>query len=179
MDYLINNAGFGGLGKFHERNWADDHQMILLNVVALTALTRLFLPSMVARNRGRILQVSSIASLLPGPMQAVYYATKAYITSFSNAIAEELHDTKVTVTNLMPGATQTEFGQVSGMGQTAMFDAPASAKAVAQAGYDALLAGKIDAFACLSLSEKFMVRMVPITPKKFWLSQVRKLQQPK
>ena len=77
--------------------------MIQLNIIALTALTRLFLPGFVDRNSGRILNVSSTACLLPGPLQAVYYATKAYVTSFSNAIAEELHDTNITVTALLPG----------------------------------------------------------------------------
>ena len=83
--------------------------MIELNIVALTELTRIFLPDFAKRNSGKILNVSSTASLLPGPMQAVYYATKAYVTSFNNAISEELHDTDVTVTALLPGATETEF----------------------------------------------------------------------
>ncbi|MDX1284022.1 MAG: SDR family oxidoreductase, partial [Draconibacterium sp.] len=118
VEYLINNAGFGGRGKFHEREWDKDLAMINLNVLALTALTRFFLPDFVKRNSGKILNVSSTASFMPGPLQAVYFATKAYVTYFSNAIAEELHDTKVTVTNLMPGATETEFAQVSGMDKT-------------------------------------------------------------
>jgi short-subunit dehydrogenase len=114
VDYLINNAGFGGRGKFHERAWADDLSMIQLNIVALTALTRYFLPDFVKRNSGKILNVSSTASLMPGPLQAVYFASKAYVTSFSNAIAEELYDTNVTVTALLPGATDTEFAQTAG-----------------------------------------------------------------
>ncbi|PKP00754.1 MAG: short-chain dehydrogenase, partial [Bacteroidetes bacterium HGW-Bacteroidetes-9] len=85
IDYLVNNAGFGGLGKFHQREWEQDLAMINLNIVALTALTRLFLPDFVKRNSGRILNVSSTASLMPGPLQAVYFASKAYVTSFSNA----------------------------------------------------------------------------------------------
>ena len=112
VEYLINNAGFGGRGKFHERRWEDDLSMINLNIVALTALTRFFLPDFVARNSGRILNVSSTACFMPGPLQAVYYASKAYVTFFSNAIAEELHDTNITVTALLPGATESEFGQV-------------------------------------------------------------------
>lgn len=105
VDYLINNAGFGGLGKFNERELELDIQMINLNISVLTALTHYFLQDFVKNNEGKILNVSSTASLLPGPLQAVYYATKAYVTSFSNAISEELHDTNVMVTNLMPGAT--------------------------------------------------------------------------
>lgn len=118
VDYLINNAGFGGQGKFHEREWATDLVMIQLNIVTLTALCRLFLPDFVKRNSDRILNVSSTASLLPGPLQAVYYATKAYVTSFSHAIAEELHDTNITVTVLLPRATETEFARTSGTDKT-------------------------------------------------------------
>lgn len=101
VNYLINNAGFGGRGKFRERPWEMDLAMLNLNVVALTALTRFFLPDFVERNEGRILNVSSTASLMAGPLQPD--ATKAYVTSFSNAVAEELHDTNITVTALMPG----------------------------------------------------------------------------
>jgi short-subunit dehydrogenase len=136
VHYLINNAGFGGRGRFHERAWEKDLAMINLNVVALTALTRFFLPDFVARDEGRILNVSSTASLMPGPLQAVYYATKAFVTSFSNAIAEELHDTNITVTALLPGATETEFARTSGMDETNLFDRTFSARSVAEHGYN-------------------------------------------
>jgi short-subunit dehydrogenase len=118
VDVLINNAGFGGRGRFDQRDWADDLAMIHVNVVALTELTRMFVPAMVARNRGRILNVSSTAAVVPGPLQAVYYATKAYVTSFSNAVAGELHDSAVTVTTPMPGVTDTGFAATSGMADT-------------------------------------------------------------
>lgn len=177
VDYLINNAGFGGRGKFHERAWADDLAMIQLNVVALTALSRLFLPDFVARNAGRILNVSSTAALMPGPLQAVYYATKAYVTYLSNAVAEELHDTAVTVTALMPGATETEFGRVSGMDKTELFQKTASARDVAVAGYEGMLAGKLDVYAGLTLAQKAMLVFVPVTPKPVILSQIRKMQE--
>ena len=134
VDYLVNNAGFGGQGKFHEREWQQDLNMINLNVVALAELTRRFLPDFVVRNEGRILNVSSTAALMPGPLQAVYYATKAYVTSFSNAVAEELHSTDVTVTALMPGATDTEFASTSGMDKTELFNSTFSAREVAEAG---------------------------------------------
>lgn len=179
VQYLINNAGFGGRGKFHERDWAQDLAMINLNIVALTALTRFYLPDFVARNSGKILNVSSTASLLPGPLQAVYYATKAYVTSFSNAIAEELHDTKVTVTALLPGATETEFAQTSGMDKTELFKQTFSAKEVAQAGYNGMLAGKLDVMAGLSFVQKMMMATIPLTPKKILLPQVRKMQEVK
>lgn len=177
IDYLINNAGFGGRGKFHERDWQTDLTMINLNVVALTALTRLFLPDMVKRNEGKILNVSSTASLLPGPLQAVYYATKAYVTSFSNAIAEELHDTKITVTALLPGATETEFGSTSGMDETSMFQNTFSAREVAEDGYNAMIKGDLNIIAGMSFGQRMMMSAVPFMPKKMLLQQVRQMQE--
>lgn len=178
VEYLVNNAGFGGVGRFHEREWDDDRGMIQLNVVALAALCRHFLPDMVARGRGRILNVSSTAALLPGPMQAVYYATKAFVTSFSNAIAEELRGTGVTVTALMPGATETDFGNTSGMDKTELFANPASARSVAQDGYDGMMAGKLDVISGLTLPQRVSMAAVPFVPKSVLLKQVHALQQP-
>lgn len=177
IDYLINNAGFGGRGKFHERNWADDLTMINLNITALTALTRLFLPDFVARNSGRILNVSSTAALCPGPLQAVYYATKAYVTSFSNAIAEELHDTNITVTALMPGATESGFAATSGMDKTNLFEKTASAHDVAKAGYEGMLAGKLNVIAGVPLALRIQMVFLPLSPKKMVLKQVRQMQE--
>ena len=179
IDVLINNAGFGGVGKFHERVLEDDIAMIQLNVVALTSLTRLFLTDFVKRNHGKILNVSSTASLMPGPLQAVYFATKAYVASFSNAIAEELSDTNVTVTNLMPGATETAFGKVSGMDKTALFENTVSAYSVAIDGYNGMLKGKLDVISGLKPMQKFMMAMLPLTPKKMVLKQVKQMQQTK
>lgn len=177
VDYLINNAGFGGHGKFHERALEDDLAMINLNIVALTLLTKLFLPEFVARNSGKVLNVSSTASFMPGPLQAVYFATKAYVTFLSNAIAEELYDTNITVTNLMPGATETEFGQVSGMDKTDLFEKSVSAHSVALDGYNGMLKGKLDVISGLTTSQKVMVKMVPFTPKKMLLKQIRQMQE--
>ena len=177
VDYLINNAGFGGHGKFHERDWQQDLNMINLNIVALTALTRLFLPDMVARNSGRILNVSSTASFLPGPLQAVYYATKHYVTAFSNGIAEELHDTSVTVTALLPGATETEFAATSGMDKTDLFKNSFSARGVAEDGYQGMLKGKLDVVSGLSGSQKMMMGVLPLMPKKRLLKMVRQMQE--
>jgi short-subunit dehydrogenase len=179
INYLINNAGFGGIGKFHERSLDLDVAMINLNIVALTSLTRLFLPDFVTRNSGKILNVSSTASLMPGPLQAVYFASKAYVTSFSNAIAEELHDTNITVTNLMPGATKSEFGAISGMDKTDMFKDTASANAVALDGYNAMLKGKLDVISGLTTMQKIMISSIPFSPKKMILKMTRKLQEVK
>ena len=177
IDFLINNAGFGGLGKFYERSWKDDLAMINLNIVALTALTRLFLPGFVKRNSGKILNVSSTASFMPGPMQAVYFASKAYVTSFSNAIAEELHDTKITVTALMPGATKTEFGRVSGMDKTDMFKSVAGAREVAEDGYSGMLKGKLDVVTGLPFMQRLLLASIPLSPKKLVLKQIRTMQE--
>lgn len=179
VDYLINNAGFGGRGAFHERRWEDDLSMIQLNAVALTALTRWFLPDFVARKRGKILNVSSTASLVPGPLQAVYYATKAYVTSFSNAIAEELRGTGVTVTALLPGATETEFARVADMDKTPLFanNKHASAASVAAAGYNGMLRGDLDVIAGLTFGQRMMLATIPFTPKKLLIRQIHKMQQ--
>ena len=179
VDYLINNAGFGGVGKFHERDLQEDLNMINLNVSALTALTHLFLQDFIKRNDGKILNVSSTASLLPGPLQAVYYATKAFVTSFSNALAEELHETNITVTNLMPGATETDFGKVSGMDKTDLFKDTASARTVAQEGYNAMIKGNLDKISGLKFSQRLMMAFLPFTPKKMVLNQIRKMQEVK
>ena len=177
IEYLVNNAGFGGHGKFHEREWAQDLAIIQLNIVTLTALSRFFLPDFVKRNSGRILNVSSTASLLPGPLQAVYFATKAYVTSFSNALTEELHDTNVTVTALLPGATETEFARVSGMDKTDLFEKTVSARSVAKDGHDAMVAGRLEVVSGLTFGQKLMTAFIPFTPKKTVLRQVRKMQE--
>ena len=179
IDYLINNAGFGGIGKFHERPLAEDISMINLNVSALVSLTHLFLKDFVIRNSGKILNVSSTASLMPGPLQAVYFATKAFVTSFSNAIAEELRDTNISVTNLMPGATDTKFAAISGLENTKLFDSSVSAQSVAQDGYDAMLKSKLDVVSGLTFAQRIMTAMIPFSPKKITLTQIRKMQEVK
>lgn len=177
IEYLINNAGFGGRGKFHEREWEKDLAMINLNVVALTSLTRHFLPDFVKRNKGKILNVSSTAAYMPGPLQAVYYATKSYVTFFSNALAEELYDTNISVTALMPGATESEFARVSGMDKTNLFNKTASARIVAEDGYKGMIKGKLDVVSGLTFSQKMMFGMLPFLPKKMKLKSIRKMQE--
>ncbi|WP_010521135.1 SDR family NAD(P)-dependent oxidoreductase [Aquimarina agarivorans] len=179
IDYLINNAGFGGVGEFYKRNLAQEMEMIQLNVMALTALTHLFLQNFIQLNQGKILNASSTASLMAGSMQAVYFATKAYVTSFSNALAEELKGTNVTVTNLMPGATDTEFAKTSGMDKTSLFDNTATAKSVATDGYQAMLYGKLDVITGLTFSQKLLMALVPFIPKKMMLKQIKEMQTDK
>jgi len=142
IDYLINNAGFGYYGLFCQQDWARNEAMIKVNILSLAALTRLFLPEMVARRNGRILNVASMAGFLPGPLQAVYYATKAFVNSFSEAIANELAGTGVTVTVLCPGPVETEFARQAGTQDAQGFARMASAREVAQAGYDAMRRGR-------------------------------------
>jgi hypothetical protein len=173
IDILINNAGFGGHGKFHERAWADDKAMIELNVMTLAALTRLLLPGMVERRKGHVMNVASVAGFLPGPLQATYYATKAFVVTHSEALANELKGTGVTVTALCPGATESEFMERADLGDTRLFVAgvvPASK--VAKFGYDAMLAGK--PLAIPGASNKFMARvLIPLTPRPLvtWMSR--------
>jgi len=179
VDYLINNAGFGGRGYFHERPMELDLQMIQVNIVTLTTLTRLFLPDFVKRNSGKVLNVSSTAALMAGPLQAVYYASKAYVLSFSNAIAQELHDTNVTVTALLPGATETEFAKTSDMSNTPLFAKTGSPHVVAKEGCSAMLQGKLDIIAGVTASQKVMMSMLQFMPKKLMLKQIYQIQQEK
>src|SRR3954449_2582162 len=144
IDVLVNNAGFGGVGQFVERSQDDDMRMVAVNVTALTDLSKRFLPGMVTRGRGRILNVASTAAFQPGPFMAVYYASKAYVLSLSEALAEECRGTGVTVTCLCPGVTTTEFQQVAGVENIALNTGPLamSASAVAEAAYKGLRTGK-------------------------------------
>ncbi len=142
IDYLINNAGFGHLGFFHEQEWARNEAMIQLNILALSALTRILLPAMIERRSGRILNVASMAGFVPGPRHAVYYASKAYVISLSEALANELAGTGVTVTVLCPGPVDTEFTRQAEMKGVRLLERMASARSVAEAGYNAMLKGK-------------------------------------
>lgn len=177
VDYLINNAGFGLRGKFHELPWERQQQMINLNMVALTELMYLFLPQMIERNSGKILNTSSTASFMPGPLQAIYFATKSYVTFLSNALAEELSDTNISVTNLMPGATESEFAQTSGMDATGLFEKTVTARSVAEDGYQGMLKGKLDVISGLTFSQNLMMKAIPFTPKKMLLKQIRQMQE--
>src|SRR5690242_7779157 len=121
INVLVNNAGYGKLGAFADVPYAESAGQIDLNITALTHLTRLFLAPMLERKSGRILNVASTAGFQPGPLMAVYYATKAYVISFSEALANELQGTGVTATCLCPGATDTEFQTRAGTEQTTLF----------------------------------------------------------
>jgi uncharacterized protein len=140
VDILINNAGFGAYGKFPQMSESEILGQIDLNIRALTEVTRLFLPPMIARRNGKIMNVASTAGFLPGPLMAVYYATKAYVISFSEAIANELRGSGVAVTCFCPGATYTGFAKRAGIEQSRLFSIGAmSAERVARDGYRALM----------------------------------------
>lgn len=140
IELLINNAGFGDYGKFCHADWPKLSDMIQVNITALTQLAHLFLPQMIGRNSGRILNVASTASFQPGPLMATYYATKSYVLHFSEAIANELSDTKVTVTALCPGPTESSFQETAQMGN--LGGKQPSSKQVADYGYKAMIKGK-------------------------------------
>jgi uncharacterized protein len=144
IDFLVNNAGYGVLGEFADISLEENLGQIQLNVTALTYLTKLFLSPMLERRSGKILNVASTAGFQPGPRMAVYYATKAYVISFSEALANELHGKGITVTCLCPGATDTGFASRAGNDQTRLFKQlrPMDAKKVAHDGYRGLMAGK-------------------------------------
>lgn len=120
IDVLINNAGLGAAGRFDRQDETRVSEMLQVNIVALTELTRLLLPAMVARRGGRIMLVASVAAFQPGPRMAVYFASKAYVLSFGEALAYELRKTGVTVSVLCPGATATEFFAVAGADKSVM-----------------------------------------------------------
>jgi len=144
VDIIVNNAGYGKLGAFAEVPLEESLGQIQLNITALTHLTKLLLGPMLARKSGKILNVASTAGFQPGPLMAVYYATKAYVISFSEAVANELKGTGVTVTCLCPGVTDTEFQKRAGTEQTRLFRQmrPMDAKTVARDGYRGLMKGK-------------------------------------
>ncbi|MGI8510381.1 MAG: SDR family NAD(P)-dependent oxidoreductase [Gemmatimonadaceae bacterium] len=143
VDILINNAGFGLAGRFDQTDGTRELEMIQVNVAAVTELTKLFLPGMIQRGRGRIMNVASTAAFQPGPLMAVYYATKAYVLSFTQAVAEELRDTGVTLTALCPGPTHTGFAKIANMQGTRLFNSPLTmgARDVAEYGYRAMMRG--------------------------------------
>ncbi len=141
VDVLINNAGFGIRGRVLEVDPSATAGMVMLNVLALTSLTRLFLPGMVERGRGGVLNVSSIAAFAPAPHFAVYAASKAYVQSFSEALWAELDGTGVHCTCLCPGPVATEFGDRAGVGES-FFSGGLSAETVARSGLGALARGR-------------------------------------
>ncbi|HWJ90283.1 MAG TPA: SDR family oxidoreductase [Flavisolibacter sp.] len=177
VDVLVNDAGQGQYGLFVESDIRRLLDIIQLNIVSLTTLTHLFLKDMVARNEGKILQVASIASELPGPWQAVYHATKAYVLSFTEALISELKDSAVSMTALQPGATQTDFFNKADMQDSKILESRLSDPAqVAKDGYEALMKG--DDKVVSGFKNKAMVAMSNVMPEKMVAEQMNKMQRP-
>jgi short-subunit dehydrogenase len=177
VDFLVNNAGFGEFGFFTETAWTKEEQMIALNIRALTHLTKLFLPGMIERRSGRIMQLASTAAFQPGPLMAVYYATKAYVLSFSEAIANELEGTGVTVTALCPGPTASGFQDAAALNDSKLVKGkklPTSAE-VAEYGYKALMRG--ETVAVHGLLNSLMAQSVRFTPRKMVTALVRRMSE--
>jgi len=169
---LVNCAGFGTWGLFAEDDPAVDQEMMRLNMVALTQLTSLAVPEMLGRRNGRILNVASTAAFQPGPRMAVYYATKAYVLSFSEALANELSGTGVTVSTLCPGPTRTAFGERAKMAGTRVFRMGAmDAATVAAAGYRGLMKGR--AVIVPGLLNRLLVQSVRVSPRRLVTAVVR------
>jgi len=178
VNVLVNDAGQGQFGLFVEQDLERLLEIIQLNVVSFTALTHLFLKDMVARNEGKILQLASIASQLPGPWQAVYHATKAFVLSLTEALISELKDSNVTLTALQPGATDTDFFNKAEMQDSKILDSKLSDPAkVAKDGYEALMSG--DDKIISGLKNKVMVGMSNVMPESMVAEQMKSMQKPK
>ena len=176
IDILINNAGFGGHGKFTDRVLDADLAMIDLNVKSLVSLTHMVAKDMVAQGGGKILNVSSTAAYMPGPLQATYFATKAYVSSFSQALDSELREKGVTVTALEPGYVHTEFAASADLDGTALVaQKGATPDAVAKFGYDAMLRGELRAINEGRL--RFMLNwIIPWLPRRMALKMIKDMQ---
>jgi uncharacterized protein len=177
IDYLINNAGFGDFHLFTETDWPKQEKMISLNVTTLTHLTRLFLPHMITRGNGKILNVASLASFSPGPTMSVYFATKAYVLSFSEALSEELRGKGITVTALCPGSTESSFHTVAHDGKVPKERKMPSSGEVADYGYRSMIKGKT--VAVPGIINKLMATSVRFLPRSFVVRSVRKIQEGK
>lgn len=176
VDVLVNNAGFGVYGFFSETDLRAEVDMIAVNVTLLTELTKLFLPAMLRRGQGRILNVASTAAFQPGPLMAVYYASKAYVLSFSCALANETQGTGVTVTTLCPGPTRTRFQIRAELTETRLFNGVVmSAESVAACGYRGLQRGTL--VVVPGLWNKLLALGSRISPRRFVVKVARRLQE--
>lgn len=179
IDVLVNDAGQGQHGLFVDNDLEREIDIIQLNVISLVALTKFYLKDMVARGEGKILNLASIASEVPGPWQAVYHATKAFVLSFSEAIQNETKDTGVTITALQPDVTDTDFFNKADMNDArAVQDESnkADPAKVAKDGYDALMAGKVKIIS--GLKNKVQVTMSNMMPDTKATDNMRKQNEP-
>ncbi|HTY40993.1 MAG TPA: SDR family oxidoreductase [Thermoanaerobaculia bacterium] len=177
IDVLVNDAGFGAHGLFADVPVETDLEMIRVNVSALVELTRRLLPGMLERRRGRILNLASTAAFQPGPLMAVYYATKAFVLSFSEALASETAGTGVTVTTLCPGPIPTEFQKRAGVEKTALFTGPLvlDAPAAALAGYRGMKRGQ--RLVIPGVANRVLVQALRVTPRRLATAIARRIQE--
>jgi short-subunit dehydrogenase len=175
VEYLFNNAGLGGYGKFVQRNIVDEQRMIQLNIVALTELTHLLLPAMIEKQRGFVLNTASSAGFMPGPLQSVYFATKAFVVSFSQGISRELKGTGVRVSALCPGPVKTGFEKAAGFNESPLFEKAKDAHSTAKKGYDGLEKGQLIVFNEFPL--RFAINWIlPLVPRKTVAWMIERLQ---
>ena len=178
VDVVVNNAGYGVAGAFNGSDEAGQLGMIDLNVRALVELTHIYWPAMLANRRGGVLNVASTAAFQPGPLMAVYYASKAFVLSFSEALWEEARDTGVKVSCLCPGPTVSKFRERAGTGKTRLSQTgePMTSMSVARMGYDAWQDNK--RVEVTGLRNRMMASLVPFMPRATLLRAVRNLQSP-
>jgi uncharacterized protein len=175
IEMLINNAGVGMLGFFADLDAAKQMEMLRLNVDALTSLTRLFVPSMIALHKGYVLNVASTAAFQPGPLMAVYYASKAYVVSFSSALHNELKSHGIVVTTLCPGPTLTEFQRRAQMEETPLFRRSVmDSTTVARIGFDAMMRGK--PLVVAGRLNGLMAFLTRFAPRQMAASMARRMQ---
>ena len=176
IDVLINNAGFGLQGAFAEIGVPEMTAMLKVNIAALTLLTRLLLPPMIRRGRGRVLNVASTAAYVPGPFMAEYYASKAYVLSLTEALASELQGTGVTATALCPGPTTTGFAEAAGVARAKLFEAAMRADEVAKQGFEGMLQGKTVVIP--GARNRWMARLTGLVPRSMLAKIARGLNSP-
>jgi uncharacterized protein len=177
IDFLVNNAGFGLGGEFADTDIDVELDMIQVNVTSVVFLTKLFLQPMLRRKSGKILNLASTASFQPGPHSSIYYSTKAFVLSFSEAIGEELRKTGVTVTALCPGPTATNFFERAGTTKSRLFtqSAVANAESVAKYGYQAMMRGQ--RVAIPGMGNKLLIQAERIAPRALVTRIARKIQE--
>ena len=174
VEILINNAGFGLRGPFAETDWAAEARLIQVNVTSLVHLTKVFLPGMLGRRSGRILNVASTAAFVPGPLMSMYYASKAFVLSFSEAVANEVKGSGVTLTVLCPGPTRTAFFEAAGITDSNLLKRSSmSAEEVARIGYRAMMAGKTEVIA--GARNRWLMRGTRLAPRGMLAAVTRRL----
>ncbi len=176
VDYLINNAGFGDYGMFYETDAEKEIQMVNLNITTLMLLTKFYLKEMVKRRSGKIMNVASTAAFQSGPTMAVYYATKAFVLSFSEAVSNEVSDKGVTVTILCPGATESGFQAAAALEESKLVKGKKlpTSREVAEYGYKAMMKGKT--VAIHGMMNAFLANAVRFMPRSLVVKTTRKMQ---